>query len=125
MFGAGRRGGRLETQPLDSASGPHRSGRSGRFDRHIKLVAARGLVGLARSLLRTVGRAYRAGYLDLARVECCLRVSAKLRSLGIETYLDPSMTCGHIGMKKYVGNFADWLSRMQVEAADRAASNAA
>jgi hypothetical protein len=80
MFGAGRRGGRLETQPLDSASGPHRSGRSGRFDRHIKLVAARGLVGLARSLLRTVGRAYRAGYLDLAPVECCLRVSAKLRS---------------------------------------------
>ena len=52
-------------------------------------------------------------------------VSAKLRTLGIETYLDPSMTCGHIGMKKYVGNFADWLSRMQVEAAGRAASDAA
>lgn len=49
-------------------------------------------------------------------------LGTKLRALGIETYLDPSMTCAHIGMKKYVGNFADWLERAQAE--ERASSAA-
>jgi hypothetical protein len=39
----------------------------------------RGLVGLATRLLRTVERAYRAGYLDLAQVEYSVRLSARLR----------------------------------------------
>lgn len=50
-------------------------------------------------------------------------VSMKLRALGIETYLDPSMTCAHIGMKRYTGNFAAWLERMQAE--ERAAASEA
>jgi hypothetical protein len=39
----------------------------------------RGLVGLARSVVRMVERAYRAGYLDLAQVEFSVRLSAELR----------------------------------------------
>jgi len=37
----------------------------------------------------------------------------KLRSLGIETWLDPSMTCGHIGVKRYTGDFAAWLIKQK------------
>lgn len=39
----------------------------------------------------------------------------KLRALGIQTYLDQNMTAGHIGMKKYVGDFAAWLKRAQAQ----------
>jgi hypothetical protein len=42
-------------------------------------MAARGLVGMASILLRMVGLAQRAGYLDLAQIEYCVRISAKLR----------------------------------------------
>lgn len=40
-------------------------------------------------------------------------VSDKLRAHGIQTYVDPAMTCGHIGMKKYTGDFAKWLAGLQ------------
>lgn len=42
-------------------------------------------------------------------------VSDKLRALGIETWLDPAMTCGHVGVKKYEGDFAAWLAKLQAE----------
>lgn len=38
-------------------------------------------------------------------------LSSKLRALGFQTYLDASITCAHIGAKKYAGNFAAWLQR--------------
>ena len=40
-------------------------------------------------------------------------VSMKLKAHGIQTYLDQHMTCGHIGPKKWTGDFADWLKRAQ------------
>jgi hypothetical protein len=67
MIGMQRPGGRREARPVDLA------------DRYVRRLTARGLVGLATGLLRMVERAYRAGYLDLPQVECCLRASAKLR----------------------------------------------
>jgi hypothetical protein len=42
-------------------------------------------------------------------------MSDKLRVHGIETYLAPGMTCGHIGPKKFVGDFDAWLKRAQDE----------
>lgn len=33
----------------------------------------------------------------------------KWRDLGGKVYIDPSMTCNHIGVKKYVGNFQEYL----------------
>jgi hypothetical protein len=60
--------------PRGSRNRPSAVGRSSR------LVAARALVGLATRVLRMVTRAYRAGYLGLAQVESCVRVSAKLRA---------------------------------------------
>lgn len=47
-------------------------------------------------------------------------VSLRLSALGINTYLDPSMTCGHIGLKRYAGNFAEWLKRAQAEGSTEA-----
>ena len=44
-------------------------------------------------------------------------VSDKLRSLGIQTYLDPAMTCGHVGPKKWTGDFASYINKMRSEAA--------
>ncbi len=38
-------------------------------------------------------------------------VSIKLAKLGIQTYLDPKMTCGHTGVKRYTGDFQSWLIR--------------
>jgi hypothetical protein len=76
MIGIRRPGGRREVWPPDPANRSHRSGGAGLY---LKLAAARGFVGLATSLLRMTERAYRAGYLDLAQVEYCVRVSAKLR----------------------------------------------
>lgn len=36
-------------------------------------------------------------------------LSLKLKQFGILTYLDPSMTCGHTGAKRFAGDFAAWL----------------
>jgi hypothetical protein len=40
-----------------------------------------------------------------------------LRSLGFEVWLDPTMCCGHIGQKRFAGDFGAWLARAQAEAA--------
>lgn len=39
----------------------------------------------------------------------------KLTEAGFDCWLDPNMTCGHTGPKKYLGNMADWLKN-QVQA---------
>lgn len=44
-------------------------------------------------------------------------VSLKLKDLGFQTYLDPDMVCIHIGVKKYIGNFKNWLAVKQTEQA--------
>ena len=44
-------------------------------------------------------------------------VSGKLRQYGIQTHLDPSMTCSHIGSKKYVGDFQKWIANMKPDKA--------
>jgi len=44
-------------------------------------LAARSLLGLAKRLLQAAERAHRAGYVGLAQIEWCLRVSAFLRRL--------------------------------------------
>lgn len=36
----------------------------------------------------------------------------KLAALGFDCWLDPRMTCAHIGTKKFVGNFAAYLQRL-------------
>ena len=36
---------------------------------------------------------------------------AKWRGLGNQVWIDPSMTCSHIGPKKYTGNFVDFLNQ--------------
>jgi len=36
----------------------------------------------------------------------------KLTELGFECWLDPSMTCAHIGRKKYTGNMAEQMEKM-------------
>jgi hypothetical protein len=36
-------------------------------------------------------------------------VCQKLRDKGFSIFLDKNMTCGHIGTKKFTGNFAAWL----------------
>ncbi len=41
-------------------------------------------------------------------------VSDKLRALGIPTFLDPTMTCGHIGAKKWTGDFSAYLERLKL-----------
>jgi hypothetical protein len=42
-------------------------------------------------------------------------VGMKLKEHGIQTYLDQSMNPGHVGVKKWTGNFADWLARAQAQ----------
>ncbi len=39
----------------------------------------------------------------------------KLKALGFATHLDPAMTCGHIGAKRFVGDFAAWLARAKAQ----------
>lgn len=39
-------------------------------------------------------------------------VCDKLRSLGIETWLDPTMCPGHSGVKRFVGDFAAWAASL-------------
>ena len=36
-----------------------------------------------------------------------------LRRAGIEVWLDPTMNGGHVGQKRFVGDFAKWLAKMQ------------
>ena len=38
-------------------------------------------------------------------------LGVKLRAIGYQTYLDQTITCPHIGVKKYRGDFAAWLER--------------
>ena len=40
-------------------------------------------------------------------------VCQKLNEAGITVWLDTSITCGHIGVKKFDGNFDAWFSRLQ------------
>ena len=39
----------------------------------------------------------------------------KLIQGGFNVYLDPNITCNHIGPKKFVGNFIKWLSKLNVK----------
>jgi hypothetical protein len=78
MIGMLRQGRQQEKQPADWAGGARRSRG---VDPYVRLLAARGLVRSAASLLRAVERGHRAGYLGLAQVELFLRLSAKLRGL--------------------------------------------
>ena len=42
---------------------------------------------------------------------------AKLQELGFDVWLDPRMTCCHIGTKKFYGDFEDFAQRLRKEAA--------
>ena len=44
-------------------------------------------------------------------------VFQKLKSLGYDIWLDPRMTCVHIGTKKFYGNFEDFAKRLSAKAA--------
>ena len=37
----------------------------------------------------------------------------KWRKLGGKVFIDPSMTCGHVGAKKYTGNFLNFLQQLK------------
>jgi glycosyltransferase involved in cell wall biosynthesis len=41
----------------------------------------------------------------------------KLKDLGFNVWLDPRMTCVHIGTKKFYGNFKDFAKRLTAKAA--------
>jgi len=41
----------------------------------------------------------------------------KLKDLGFDVWLDPRMTCVHIGTKKFYGNFEDFAKRLTAKAA--------
>lgn len=38
----------------------------------------------------------------------------KWRSMGKKVYIDPTMTCNHIGAKKYQGNFMQFVSKLKL-----------
>lgn len=42
----------------------------------------------------------------------------KLNELGFDCWLDPKMTCGHVGTKKFMGNMADYIERLKVSQDD-------
>jgi hypothetical protein len=44
-------------------------------------------------------------------------VFQKLKDLGYDIWLDPRMTCVHIGTKKFYGNFEDFAKRLSAKAA--------
>ena len=44
-------------------------------------------------------------------------VARKLADLGFDIWLDPRMTCCHIGTKKFYGNFEDFAKRLTAQAA--------
>jgi glycosyltransferase involved in cell wall biosynthesis len=37
----------------------------------------------------------------------------KLKEGGFDIWLDPEITCSHIGIKKYTGNFSQWFERIK------------
>jgi hypothetical protein len=39
----------------------------------------------------------------------------KLNQAGLDVWLDPNMTCGHIGTKKYQGNIAGFINRIKTK----------
>jgi hypothetical protein len=41
-------------------------------------------------------------------------VMRKLAELGFDVWLDPRMTCCHIGTKKFYGDFEDFVSRLKL-----------
>lgn len=43
-------------------------------------------------------------------------VCNKLRDAGIKVYIDPNVTVGHTGTKRWAGDFRGWLTRLQSEA---------
>ena len=51
-------------------------------------------------------------------------VSQKLKEHGIQTYLDAAMNPGHVGTKKWTGNFSNWLKRAQAQHVERKAESA-
>ncbi len=40
-------------------------------------------------------------------------VCERLREGGIQVWLDSTITCNHVGMKKYTGNFENWYKSLQ------------
>lgn len=38
----------------------------------------------------------------------------KWRSMGNKVYIDPTMTCNHIGVKKYQGNFMQFINKLSL-----------
>jgi hypothetical protein len=44
-------------------------------------------------------------------------VMRKLADLGFDVWIDPRMTCCHIGTKKFYGNFEDFAKRLTAQAA--------
>jgi hypothetical protein len=40
-------------------------------------------------------------------------VCKKLKDLGFKIYLDTTMTCAHIGYKKYYGDFQQWINKIK------------
>jgi len=44
---------------------------------------------------------------------------SKLRKLGFDIWLNPEMTCCHIGTKKYFGNIANYIQRLQTQPVNR------
>lgn len=43
-----------------------------------------------------------------------IMMSALWKSCGGKVYLDPEITCGHIGPKNYVGDFSSYLKRLKI-----------
>ena len=39
----------------------------------------------------------------------------KLRALGIAVWIDPSIICGHVGNKRWAGDFAAWLKTHRID----------
>ena len=48
-----------------------------------------------------------------------IHICHTLRAHGLDIWLDPGIASGHSGMKRWVGNFPAWLSRLQAEDAAR------
>lgn len=46
-----------------------------------------------------------------------ISMCAKLADADIRIHLDPSFTISHIGMKKYQGNFQDWVKKQRADLA--------
>jgi len=44
-----------------------------------------------------------------------IHICNTLRLHDVDVWLDPTMNCGHVGQKRFVGDFAAWLARAQAE----------